>query len=604
MSEPSSQRFSLLNDEPVATAATDLLGASRAAKELAGLLVASRGSTPFTLAVDAGWGTGKSSLMHLVDTELAQATDVYTVWYNAWTSTGADALEGLIKSVLMRFDRRVLRRALQRVSDSRALVRVARALTMLVTGPLGVAGLADELWKSFSVSPQARNEMQKEIKELTQEWAETSEFSPQRLLVVFIDDLDRCSEKTVLAICEAVKVYLDVPGLAFVIGCDRSALGPSGLLRDLSPAGSAFMEKIFQTTYRVPVPDETGIEDFVRRCAQESGIQALLNADLVSLIADRSGRNPRRIKKLINGFVLEIRLNPLWRDFGPQAVDAVIRTLLLQHLYPDFYRMLIGSGTAYGDVLVEFLEYRQVRRALRQIADDGSNDVDLARFFVEHEVRPPAEEDPDHRGALAELESQLPSGFPALASDRGFTSLIEDLMALPQAEELIQRLRQQRQPLSGPAESAVALEAVPDSPEWPAPDDGRARAEQPLGGMRILWIDDMPEGVEHEARMMRREGAHVAVVKDRAEAEWHLSIESHDLLISDITRGTDYDAGFDDLERLRGGGLYSGPVVFYTGRVTPAREARAAELRALGVTASARELHQLVARAARLRTSQ
>lgn len=124
---PSPGPFALLNDEPVVESGADLLGAGRAARRLAGLLVASRDSTPFTLAVDAGWGMGKSSLMRLVDAELAQAPEVHTVWYNAWTSTGADALEGLIKSVLMRFDRRVLRRGLQRISERRALLRAVRS---------------------------------------------------------------------------------------------------------------------------------------------------------------------------------------------------------------------------------------------------------------------------------------------------------------------------------------------------------------------------------------------------------------------------------------------------------------------------------------------
>ena len=344
--------FALLNDEPVAEPGEDLLGAGRAARRLAGLLVASRASTPFTLAVDAGWGMGKSSLMRLVDAELAQAPEVHTVWYNAWTSTGADALEGLIKSVLMRFDRRVLRRGLQRVSERRALLRVLRALMTVAAGPLGVAGLVNELWKSLSVNSQARNEMRGAIGDLVQEWAETDDFRPRRLLVVFIDDLDRCSEETVLAVCEAVKVYLDVPGLAFVVGCDRSALGPNGLLRDLSPAGSAFMEKIFQTSYRIPAADGPGVKDYIRWCARTAGVEPLLDDALVDLLAQRSGRNPRRIKRLMNGFVLEATLNPIWRDFGP---GAVIRTLLLQYFYPDFYRMMTGpSGTIDGDVVAEF----------------------------------------------------------------------------------------------------------------------------------------------------------------------------------------------------------------------------------------------------------
>jgi CheY-like chemotaxis protein len=113
------------------------------------------------------------------------------------------------------------------------------------------------------------------------------------------------------------------------------------------------------------------------------------------------------------------------------------------------------------------------------------------------------------------------------------------------------------------------------------PDDPGTRAEQRLGGVRILWIDDNPDSVELDAQAMRRAGALVAVANDRAEAERHLAAQGRDLVISDITRGRDHDAGFTDIARLRGDGFYSGPVIFYTGRVTPSREARARELQAL-----------------------
>jgi predicted KAP-like P-loop ATPase len=246
--------FSLLNDEPVTAPEADLLGTGRAARELAKLLHDSRTATPFTLAVDAGWGMGKSSLLRLVEGELKQHKDVATVWYNAWTSTGADALEGLIKSVLASFDKRLLRRAMHRASERRTLIQAVRAVLTVAAAPFGAAGIVDQFWRDLSVDAKARNDMRDALHELATEWAESAAYEPRRLLVVFIDDLDRCPEETVLAVCEAVKVYLDVPGLAFVIGCDRSALGPAGMLRDLGPAGSAFMEKVFQTSCRLPVP--------------------------------------------------------------------------------------------------------------------------------------------------------------------------------------------------------------------------------------------------------------------------------------------------------------------------------------------------------------
>ncbi|MFE1174816.1 P-loop NTPase fold protein [Streptomyces sp. NPDC058773] len=595
---PSHRPFALLNDEPVHEPGADLLGAGRAARRLAGLLVASRNATPFTLAVDAGWGMGKSSLMRLVDAELAAAPEVHTVWYNAWTSTGADALEGLIKSVLMRFDRRVLRRGLQRVSERRALLRAVRAVTTVAAGPLGVAGLVDELWRTLSVNSQARNEMREAIGALVQEWSETAAFRPRRLLVVFIDDLDRCSEETVLAVCEAVKVYLDVPGLAFVIGCDRSALAPNGLLRDLSPAASAFMEKIFQTSYRIPVADQQGVREYIDRCARAVGIDQLLDERLTTLLAERSARNPRRIKRLVNGFVLEATLNPMWEDFPP---EAVVRTLLLQYFYPDFYRMVAGAqGPAAGDVIAEFRGYQQVRRLLR--SPEAVPPAELPRvnrFLREHDL-------PEQTGAagtetLSRLERHLPSGFPEMVTDQEFTSLIDGLVALPRSEELLRRLREGAAlPAPVEPEPAPYLQACPPRPYATESPPGTAVQREPdavLRGVHILWVDDHPRNNETLVNAFRAAGAVVRIAEDSAAADAALAVERPTLIVSDIARGTNPREGLEHIGRLRSEGRFTGPVAFYAGRVTPERVTLTQQLGA-HLTSSGAEIERLVLRVA------
>jgi KAP family P-loop domain len=451
---PGPPDYALLNDEPVSSEELDLLGAGRAASELTRLLVGSRHATPFTLAVDAGWGMGKSSLMRLVDRQLQSYDDVHTVWYNAWTSTGADALEGLIKSVLAQVDPSILRRALRRVREGGALMKAARLLTLLAAGPLGVSGMVDELWKSLSVDATARNGMRDALRGLVGEWTSGGQGgAPGRLLVVFIDDLDRCSEETLLAVCEAVKVYLDVPGLAFVIGCDRAAMGPNGLLRDLSPAGAAFMEKIFQTSYRIPAASAPDIQEYVRACARHAGLEHLLDAPLVELLAYRAARNPRRVKRLVNGLLLEATLNPIWAHVRP---EAVIRTLLLQYLYPDFYRMMtVPGGTGpEGDVVREFRTYRTVRGHLWSADPWPSPTAALIGGFLHTYGVPPLSAESGGRGrALTALERQLPVGFPLLADDPAFVSLLDELVSLEESEIVLRRLREG---LDGPASSGSA----------------------------------------------------------------------------------------------------------------------------------------------------
>lgn len=640
--------LALVNDEPVAAPGDDVLGTGPAAAQLARLLHASRASTPFTLAVDAGWGMGKSSLMRLVDARLRAEPDVETVWYNAWTSTGADALEGLVKSVLVRFERRTLKRALARISRGRTVVRGLRAVTTALGGALGAAGLVDELWTSWDAGPEARNGMREDIERMAREWAGNR---PRRLLVVFIDDLDRCSEETVLAVCEALKVYLDVPGLLFVVGCDRSALGPNGLLRDLSPAGSAFMEKIFQTSYRIPVADNDGVGRYVEWCARTAGIHGILDDELRRLLVERSGRNPRRIKRLVNGFVLEATLNPVWSGFRP---EAVIRTLLLQYFYPEFYRMMTGAaGAPGGDVVQEFSTYRRVRRRLLSpvspaapgASPEFASVAETGTFFEQYELSAPVPEQ-DPAQALEQLERRLPVGFPEHADDPGFTSLLGELLRLPDAERLLLLLREgapaalagagQAHPvgavyvdgrgmISGtlggpagagrfpeptrpvashtqppPAQSGRVLRlghsrpdfAGPDSVEPPSTGDtdaGRGGSPRTLEGMRILWIDDRPDHNGAHIGLLRDAGGRVVVVRGRAEAEREMAGLPFDLLISDITLGPDRSVGLDDLRRWRDSGTYTGRAAFLASRITPERQDAAARLNAV-ITSSGEEL--------------
>lgn len=90
----------LLNDQPVDQADRDFLDVRNVAKDIASVLVASIESSPFALAVDAGWGMGKSALLRQIENQLSDRPDIVKLHFNAWTADGENALEGLIKAVL------------------------------------------------------------------------------------------------------------------------------------------------------------------------------------------------------------------------------------------------------------------------------------------------------------------------------------------------------------------------------------------------------------------------------------------------------------------------------------------------------------------------
>ncbi|MEU6267649.1 P-loop NTPase fold protein [Saccharopolyspora shandongensis] len=640
-------RFVVLNDQPVETGEDDLLDAAATARSLVDLITDSHVSTPFTVAIDAGWGMGKSSLMRLMRARLEER-GTPTAWFNAWTS-GADALEVLIKSVLLTFDRNIVRRAYHRLAKRRRAVQVVRLLLKVVLRFFGVHRLVDELWRQLSVDAKSRNEIRDVVHDMAKDWAGGAT-SPGRQLVVFIDDLDRCSGDVVLAVCEAIKLYLDVPGLVFVIGCDQAVLARN-MQESGGSAGHALghLEKIVQVYYRTPAPDQESVRRLIDGFADRSGTKELFGDGVTALIAQRTRRNPRRIKRLINSFVLEYHLNRDWRRFG---ASALVRVILLQHFYPEFYRSLTATGDR--DIVSEFLAYTSVRERCKAGNHPGDDE-----FFTNHQVAPPpASADHDAlRSSLDRVEQELPVFFPELAANPDFVSLIGELSQEADFDELRRYLQQGRR-------GSFSLPGLlPDDGEFPQPillDLNRMRSfdvTTPPGGwasrhdlwhlvnelrdnhnlrnlhdllsqdidlarvpaapegndaspgLRVLWIDDsFKPDLLGDAKLdliadAHRRGIRVLQTNDPESLNAAFRRFEPDLFISDITRNGDPNAGLDDLAALRSDGIYDGPVIFYTSRVTPSRVKRAEELGAVGVTADPRELVSWIERFAADRDS-
>jgi len=570
--QPAAQ-LTLLGDQPSAEG-DDSLGFAAIADDLARLILESRQRTPLTLGIEGNWGAGKSSLMQRVERRLNERPEVVTVWFNAWTADRGDVLEGLIKSVLDRIDPNILRRA---VRNERVKLGLRLTATMLA-GWLRVGSVVDKLWERASVDPKARNEMRDLLARAMEDWVKQSPTGAgDRLLVVFIDDLDRCSPDAVFQVFEAIKLYLDARGFAFVVGFDNSVVSEAVLEHkkySKTITSRVYLEKIVQIEYRIPEPTDDQMIGLTDAYAAASGVDRYIGPSERSLIVDGNERNPRRLKRFINSFILEHHLDP---DVTALPPATRIRTLILKVYFYEFAR-LFGDRS---DPIREFLDYLEVRRLIR---DDDRNERVLA-FLAEHDLAANA--------TLAELEENVPEGFSELARNDDFVDLVRALHAGPTREDAVSSLQKTVDPITS---------APPVVPTASMPEPAAAESAERLRGLRILWLDDNPRGNYALAERFEREGATVVHAQDRGRAGKVLRGGGQfDVLISDVTRGDDKEAGYVDLEWLRSEGLFEGRPIFYVNRITPARRKRAESLGALVTNTPQDLLQELIGAAATVR---
>lgn len=93
-----------------------------------------------------------------------------------------------------------------------------------------------------------------------------------------------------------------------------------------------------------------------------------------------------------------------------------------------------------------------------------------------------------------------------------------------------------------------------------------------LQGAQILWVDDHPGNNIHERRILRTLGIYVDLARSTEEAWELIGDTAYDLVISDIKRGSDGEAGLVFLNELRSRGA-TVPVIFYSMNVDASRGA-------------------------------
>lgn len=199
---------------------------------------------PFVLALDSPWGTGKTTVIRMLQATLAQA-NVHCVYFNAWrVDYVTDPLVALVSSIDELKPRgegaqatfRVHMSKVKKVTTAIAKRGVVAAVKAATLGALDLgeeieaiaadaaaeaAGdLVDAFQKEKVSLEQFRRELEKAISQL-------SDSGMAKTLVFFVDELDRCRPPFAIEMLERIKHLFDVQNMVFVLSVDKSQLEAS-----------------------------------------------------------------------------------------------------------------------------------------------------------------------------------------------------------------------------------------------------------------------------------------------------------------------------------------------------------------------------------------
>lgn len=411
---------------------------------------------PVTVGIYGDWGGGKSTLIRMVRDALDGCPKTMTLQFNGWLFEGyEDAKTALMGSILDAIEERLkadetllgrghdlLTKLIRRVNWMHLVGLAGRYAAPIAAGVphLAVANLAQDVPRLLqsaetdkgpisvedaknliTEAPDGEANLRRNLRDFRRDFATLLEQSEIETLVVFIDDLDRCLPDTIIDTLEAIKLFLFVPGTAFVIGADERLVQYA--VRQRFPelpgteaeVGRDYLEKLVQVPIRVPPLGSADFESYMnllfaeRRLPPEvykdicqavtdfrpdnvadlafdvSRARALLPdgvvpdklqedldlvAQVVPVLAPGLGGNPRRAKRFLNALLLRLSLA---RRRGLELERRILaKLMLLEYIRPEFFRTLADLQGAGGGRPRALTEAEVVLRAPRSSANANS----------------------------------------------------------------------------------------------------------------------------------------------------------------------------------------------------------------------------------------
>src|SRR3972149_12102062 len=319
-----------------------------------------RTSTPhFTIGIYGEWGTGKTTLMKSIERNLvskdvlANQQKILPIWFNAWKYEREENLAtvSLLKTVAYAMANHEKFSGLAK-TIFKGLTIVGKDMMQQIA--LQVASKKhDTDDKEIDEKMDYLNKMYRDsvyyegLDKIKQEMHAIRNEDPECRVVIFIDDLDRCSPNKALEILESIQLFLDIEGFVFVIGLSHKTVRQltANECKATGIRGEDYIKKIIQIPIRIPSWSKESIIDLIN-----NSIAPRLNSDYTKFLCQNSvmvarvvDYNPRQLKRFINNVIVAFETFASKKDSPEIQFNEIFLFKILKSEWPEFYTEFIHN---------------------------------------------------------------------------------------------------------------------------------------------------------------------------------------------------------------------------------------------------------------------
>ena len=340
----------------------------------------------FTMGIFGDWGAGKTTLINSIDKALQTEKDLIIVRLEAWRYKREQfALVSMLKTIAYALPAEKQFEDLRQKLETSAinfLKKTPDILTSIITKYVSEEDeISQEMFDSFKKEFNSKiqliaeldrdavyfdgfEEIRKEIKNLRLD-------NPAFRIIVFADDLDKCSPKKALEILEFIRVFHDIEGFIYIIGISQDMMVKLSDIEnnETSIEGEHYIKNLIQVPITLPKWSNQDIvklvRDFIKKGMIHERFKEVVdkNIELISVAVDN---NPREIKRFLNNFIVAYEIFSSKKNF--EAKNLIFSSkknfeakelLVIQaiHLrWNKFYNILVKSDESFFKGLDKYLK--------------------------------------------------------------------------------------------------------------------------------------------------------------------------------------------------------------------------------------------------------
>ncbi|MFT4167184.1 MAG: P-loop NTPase fold protein [Microlunatus sp.] len=401
------QSYSIKGDRALSTGDKDKLGFREVAKRIAVSLVDRASEDGLVVGVEGAWGSGKSSLLHLVGEELDKLPEdrrPTVINFRPWLLGNRDALiTGLFGELSKQLDQVALSAGdATRISVAKAK-EAGEALRNFMNGLSraggviefagDVSGFGPVKWIGKGIKTLGATTSQKPTSPSLSALKDKLVNSLRELdhrFVVTIDDVDRLEPAEVIEILRLVRSVVDLPNVIYLLCYDSDILAHSIEMAASVKSGQSYLEKIVQLSVMVPKPEPFQLRQWF---AEELHSIASANDDdelsrLKFVIDYEGGRQLRTPRSVVRALDAVRFLWPALREAKVDFADFVWLQFIKDG-NPSLYRWIekycgTAAAISLGIAQVEDAEKTREHDALLATATGGYfDDLMYRHYFAE-----------------------------------------------------------------------------------------------------------------------------------------------------------------------------------------------------------------------------